>query len=176
MTEQHAPALPPWPENAPRWLKIAALDIGLREIPGTQHAPRIQSWLRTLGAWWDDDETPWCGVAVAAWMRESGVVLPKHWYRAKAWGDGWGRKLNRPITGCVVVFDRAGGGHVGLLSSVSENGSLNVLGGNQGNEVNIRNFPLSRNPAFYWPPGEPIHEVGQWMTTVGSAPSSTGEA
>jgi hypothetical protein len=85
-----------WTEPAePVWLVSARNDIGLREIPGAPTAPRIQRWLVDLRAWWTDDETPWCGVAVAAWMRSASVALPRFWMRARAWAD-WGQPLDRP--------------------------------------------------------------------------------
>lgn len=160
----------------PRWLTIARQDIGLREIPGKEHAAKITLWLEQLGAWWRDDETPWCGVACAAWMRQAGIALPKHWYRAKAWGDGWGTLLDRPIVGCVVTFEREGGGHVGLLTGTNECGDLLVLGGNQGNAVNIRAFPRERVARYIWPPGEPIPPVGPVDLPIASAPATTTEA
>ena len=47
------------------WIKEARKHIGLAEIPGKQHNPVIVNWLTALGAWWNDDETPWCGTFVA---------------------------------------------------------------------------------------------------------------
>lgn len=166
---------PAWSVDAPRWVQYAAEDIDLMEIPGPATAPKIREWLRMLGAWWTDDETPWCGVAMGAWMRAAGINPPKAFYRAKAWADGWGTLLDRPIPGCVVVFDRKGGGHVGLLVGVSEGGALQILGGNQANAVNVREFPMSRNPRFIWPPGEPVPAGHSWAW-AGSAGASTTEA
>lgn len=163
--------------GAARWLILAAADEGLQEIPGKEHAPKITRWLTELGAWWRDDETPWCGVAVAAWMRGAGVPLPVHWYRAKAWAGEWGARLDGPVPGCVVVFDRKGGGHVGLLVSVATDGALQVFGGNQGNAVNVRSFPASRPALFIWPPGEPFPQRNAPMQWAGAAaPESISEA
>lgn len=50
----------------PAWLQFARSQIGVREIPGAPTAPAIAAWLNRLRAWWTDDETPWCGVFVAA--------------------------------------------------------------------------------------------------------------
>jgi uncharacterized protein (TIGR02594 family) len=134
----------------PPWLVEARASVGLREIPGALTAPTIQRWLTELGAWWRDDETPWCGVAVAAWMRAAGQPLPKHWYRAKGWLD-WGVPLQHPDVGAVVVFEREGGGHVGLVVGRDLGGRLMVLGGNQGNAVNVRAFLRERVVGFRWP-------------------------
>lgn len=134
----------------PSWLEIAKRYVGLAEIPGKQHNPTIARWLRELKAWWTDDETPWCGTFVAAVMREAGHPLPKAWYRAKAWLD-WGIKLEKPTFGCIVVFDRKGGGHVGFVVGEDQRRRLLVLGGNQGNRVSVAPFELSRVAGYRWP-------------------------
>lgn len=139
----------------PRWVEAAKKDIGLTEIKGQQTAPRIAQWLASLGAWWANDETPWCGTAMAAWMTACSIAPPKAWYRAKAWID-WGAALSGPTQGCVVVFTRTGGGHVGLLVGETTAGSLLVLGGNQGDSVRVSAFSRDRVAAYRWPPGEPM--------------------
>lgn len=42
------------------WLDEANRYIGIKEIPGPAHNKTIIGWLTRLGAWWKDDETPWC--------------------------------------------------------------------------------------------------------------------
>lgn len=157
----------------PLWLEIARQDVGLREIPGAATAPKIARWLADLKAWWRDDETPWCGTACAAWMRAAGQDIPKHWYRAKAWAD-WGQPLQYPAHGCIVVFERQGGGHVGLVVGEDSAGRLLVLGGNQGDAVNVRAFPRDRVIAHRWPAGQPL--PGFTQLARGAAAATTGEA
>lgn len=133
---------PSWIDEGRRWL-------GVQEIPGAMHEPKIQAWLRELRAWWTDDETPWCGVFAAHCLRTVGVGLPKHWYRAKAWAT-WGIDLDEQLVGCVAVFERKGGGHVGFVVGKVGPDHLAILGGNQGNQVSIAAF--SRAPiALRWP-------------------------
>ena len=139
----------------PRWLTEARRHIGVTEIPGPRHSPVIQSWLHKLQAWWVDDETPWCGVFVAACMDTLGFKLPKFWMRAKAWAE-WGTRLTAPAPGCIVVFERPGGGHVGFVVGRTAQGQLLVLGGNQGNRVSIMAFDPVRVLAYVWPPGEQL--------------------
>lgn len=135
---------------SPPWLISAQKYRGVREIPGAPTAPAIARWLSDLKAWWTDDETPWCGTFVAACMKENGVRLPKHWYRAKGWLD-WGTALTGPAVGCVVVFERQGGGHVGLVTGRTTGGNLLVLGGNQGDMVKESPFGFSRVLGYRWP-------------------------
>jgi len=138
-----------------RWIDAANKYLGLREFKGSQHNPAIVNWLVQLGAWWRDDETPWCGVFVAAVLREAGIKPASAFYRAKAWLS-WGQALAAPAVGCVVVFERDGGGHVGFLVGRTPGGLLLVLGGNQGNEVNVRAFEQYRVLGYRWPAGEEL--------------------
>jgi uncharacterized protein (TIGR02594 family) len=158
--------------NRPPWLEIARKDIGLREIPGAPTAPKIAGWLQSLGAWWRDDETPWCGVAVAAWMQGAGVAYPKAYYRAKAWLD-WGHVIAEPAVGCVVVFEREGGGHVGIVTGYDQRGRLMVLGGNQGNAVSEIPFEPKRVAGYRWPADKMALLMTHVMPTVASAAASS---
>jgi uncharacterized protein (TIGR02594 family) len=140
----------------PRWLKTAKKFDGLREVPGPRHNSTIIGWLESMRAWWRDDETPWCGVFVAYCMKESGLPTPKLWFRAKAWAD-YGSLLrpDRLAPGAILVFDRAGGGHVGFYVG-EDAGFYYVLGGNQANGVNTMKLGKSRLVASRWPKGEPV--------------------
>lgn len=122
------------------WMNEAARHIGLREIPGKRHNSTIVRWNRDLGAWWTDDETPWCGTFVAHCLRSAGHPLPKYWMRAKAYFE-WGVPCS-PRVGAIAVFGRKGGGHVGFIVGENAN-SLYILGGNQRNQVNIS--PIAKN-------------------------------
>jgi uncharacterized protein (TIGR02594 family) len=140
----------------PSWVVEGRRHIGLAEIVGPKHNNVIVSWLDKLNAWWRDDETPWCGVFVAHCIKTANCPLPRFWMRAKDWLN-WGTKLDYPMPGCVVVFSRDGGGHVGFVVGQDERGNLMVLGGNQGNAVNIRPFSMSRVVGFRWPPGRQMN-------------------
>lgn len=132
------------------WMIEAERHIGLREIKGSKHNSTIVWWLNSLKAWWFDDEQPWCGVYVAHCLKSTGYVVPKTWYRALAWLD-WGQRIDNPVVGCVVVFSRKGGGHVGFVVGKNRNGNLMVLGGNQGDAVAISAFDKSRVVGYRWP-------------------------
>lgn len=157
------------------WITEAKKHLGVAEIPGPKTHPTITAWLRKLDAWWADDETPWCGVFVAACMDAAGQPLPKFWMRAKAWAE-WGTRLSVPVPGCVVVFERKGGGHVGFVVGRTAAGHLMVIGGNQGNRVSIAPFDTARVVGYYWPTGValPAERVLPLLATSG--PLSTNEA
>lgn len=121
------------------WIDEAKSHIGLKEIKGLQTNLTIKSWLLKLKAWWTDDEMAWCGTFVAHCIKFSGFSLPKHWYRALDWLN-WGVEIGAPCYGCIVVFKRSGGGHVGFCVGKDRQGRLLILGGNQGDAVSIVPF------------------------------------
>lgn len=159
----------------PPWLIKARACVGLREIPGPQHNKTIQFWLAKLGAWWKDDETPWCGTFVAHCLQEAGHPVPQHWYRAKAWADyGSQLQFSRIAPGAILVFDRKGGGHVGFYTGETAT-AFRVLGGNQSNGVNETWIGKGRCIAARWPKGVPV--IGSPVRLAGTGqPLSTNEA
>ncbi len=145
----------------PSWLAYARTLIGVREIPGAKHSPVIMGWIARLGAKVlgikvTDDETPWCGTFVAHVMQQAGLGAPPIAVRASAW-EGYGRGLLNPRLGCVMVFKRPGGGHVGLYVG-EDDGAYHILGGNQGNAVSIIPIAKARMTAMRWPAGVALPE------------------
>ena len=153
------------------WVDAAKKDIGQSETLGPNDSPWIRSMLANMGASWLVGQ-PWCGGAMAKWMKSCGLEPPKAWYRAKAWAD-WGAPLYGPAQGCVVVFSRTGGGHVGIVVGETDTGKLLVLGGNQGDQVKISAFDRSRVTAYRWPP---VADVPNYQLAKGDAAMSTSEA
>lgn len=140
---------------AQRWMEEARTFLGLKEIKGTQHAQAIlDMWKAIKRGGIKDDETPWCAAFVGACLERAGIQSTR-FESAKSYLS-WGEKLEQPVIGCVVVFSRDGGGHVGFVAGQSTSGNLLVLGGNQTNEVNIREFQLTRVTGYRWPSSEPM--------------------
>ncbi|WP_265463246.1 TIGR02594 family protein [Aeromonas salmonicida] len=138
-----------------RWIEEARTFLGLKEIKGPKHAQAIlDMWKAIKRGGIKDDETPWCAAFVGACLERVGIQSTR-FESAKSYLE-WGQKLDRPVPGCVVVFTRDGGGHVGFVVGKSPSGNLLVLGGNQGDEVNIREFPLTRVTGYRWPLHEPM--------------------
>jgi uncharacterized protein (TIGR02594 family) len=159
----------------PEWLRLARKDIGSRETLGPNDSPLIRRILGLLGAMWLRGQ-PWCGGAVAHWVRPCGIALPKHWYRARAWLD-WGVPIAAPAVGAVVVFERTGGGHVGLVVGKDQAGRLMVLGGNQGDAVSIAPFDQRRVLGYRWPAEQmALLKTGPLPVMTASGPASSNEA
>ena len=159
------------------WIVEARKHIGLSEISGPRHNSTILGWLDHLRAWWKDDETPWCGVFVAHCLKKAGygLSLPKFWMRARDWMR-WGYSIPRPIEGCVVVFERQGGGHVGFVLGVDKYGNLMVLGGNQANRVSISPFSHERVLGYRWCIYQPIPTDKKLPVLMSNGALSTNEA
>lgn len=139
----------------PDWLVLAREQLGVREIPGPEHSPVILGWLHRLKSWVRDDETPWCGLFVAAMLDAAGHKVPRDYLRARAWLD-WGIDVGRPFHGCVIVLSRGPVlGHVGFLVGFNAAGQALVHGGNQGNMVSVAAFSVDRILGYRWPPGAP---------------------
>jgi uncharacterized protein (TIGR02594 family) len=134
----------------PVWLSTAESYTGLKEVPGAGNNPTIVKWLVTVKAWWRDDLTPWCGTACGGIFDEVGLYIPPAAFRAKAWLN-WGVKLDAPAYGCVVVFNRKGGGHVGLVVGIDKFGRLMVWGGNQKDMISVAPFDRERVAGYRWP-------------------------
>lgn len=155
------------------WVAKAREYIGVKEIPGVTHHPLIVGWWKAIKRGGiKDDETPWCAAFVGAMLENVGIVSSR-FESAKSYLH-WGLALPGPRLGCIVVFTRNGGGHVGFLVGKAPNGNLLILGGNQANGVNIREFGLDRVAGYRWPLAVP-QPVDTYIP-VGSAPATTGEA
>jgi uncharacterized protein (TIGR02594 family) len=140
---QKAPVEPPKPEEPargdPAWLRLARAELGVKEIVGPQHNPTVLGYFRAAGfPEIDNDETAWCAGFTNAMLERSGYAGSKS-LAARSFLN-WGKPITKPYPGCVAVFSRGDPrsweGHVGFF--VSQDGDkINVLGGNQSNQVSI---------------------------------------
>lgn len=166
----------------PAWLLAARALIGTREAAGGANNPTILGWakllgLKVLGIVYNADSVPWCGLFVAHCLRAGGVDLAdmKVGVRAKAWAM-WGSAIqaDRLAPGAILVFDRAGGGHVAFYEGEDAT-HYHVLGGNQGDRVSIMRIEKSRCIARRWPRGWPVIAKPVQLRADG-APVSRNEA
>jgi uncharacterized protein (TIGR02594 family) len=148
------------------WMLDARKHLGLKEIAGRRHAPKILRWWALIRAPFTDDETPWCAAYVGGVLESTGIKSSRS-AMARSYLK-WGRPLIRPTYGAVVVFWRgspsSGSGHVGFVVGQDPRRNLMVLGGNQGNEVSIKPFDKSRVLGYRWPDG--VDVPGQHMPVL----------
>ena len=133
------PYIPPLGEDF-AWMPIAEAEKakGIHEIPGQENEPRVLEYLAATSnldkSVRSRDETPWCS-AFANWcLKQAGYEGTRN-AAARSWLD-WGEPIEAPRRGCIVVFQREGGGHVGFYVGETETEIL-VLGGNQQNRETL---------------------------------------
>lgn len=129
------------------WMLIALAEEGEKEFTGNGDNPRIVEYLRStnLAAPLNiNDETPWCS-AFANWCIERAGMEGTDSAAARSWLN-WGKNLETPRRGCIVVFSRPPNpwsGHVAFYVGKTDT-HVKVLGGNQSDAVNIGKYAKSR--------------------------------
>lgn len=135
--------------NASRWMEIAKQELGVCEISGIDHNDRIITYhgCTTLRA--TRDEVPWCSSFVCWVLKQAGVAHTKS--AASLSYLEWGQEIYVPRYGAIAVFERGKGkGHVGFVFSDTPK-TINVLGGNQGNQVKVSPYSKDRLISLRWP-------------------------
>jgi uncharacterized protein (TIGR02594 family) len=123
--------------------------FGVTEFAGAANNPIILGWSKELGhtieAFYKKDEIAWCALYISVCAKRAGYLPPAGFesLRAKSFAK-WGDPISgEPVLWDILVFDRQGGGHVGIY--VGEDKSCyHVLGGNQGDKVSIVRIPKER--------------------------------
>lgn len=129
------------------WIVSARAHIGVREIKGMVHNPIIVGfWKMARLGGIKNDEVPWCAGFVGAQLESNGIRSARS-DSSRAYLK-WGEPIDAPEYGCVVVFTRTGGGHVGFCVGIDHAGRLLILGGNQGDRVSIAPFDRARVAGF----------------------------
>lgn len=175
------------------WHAALAGELGLAEVPGPKSAAKIMAMAREvaksdrrldwIAGFYEDDDIPWCGLAVAWACVRAGIapVLPNP-LSARAWAQ-WGTALAAPVPGAILVFARVGGGHVGIYEGENAANYL-VLGGNQSNRIGrdpIRKSRLlcdgaGRPIGIRWPAGVPVPaEAGRVAADLAGRAASQNE-
>jgi uncharacterized protein (TIGR02594 family) len=130
-------------ETGPKILVQAVNFIGTKEIIGKQHNPIILDWARQLRLKvYTNDEIPWCGLFIGICAFKAGVQVVDGPLWALNWAK-YGTSVDQPMLGDVLTFKRDGGGHVGIYVG-EDRTHYHVLGGNQGNQVNVMRIAKTR--------------------------------
>ncbi len=118
---------------------IASQLLGRGEVPDQA---LIQDYLENGGVNLDPVETAWCAGFMNSTLAQAGQKGTGS-NMARSFLD-WGRPVSDPQKGDVAVFKRGDPngpyGHVGLFDGYNPDGSIRVLGGNQGDKVSVASF------------------------------------
>lgn len=141
----------------PAWLKTAFYEIGQQEWkdPGKEN-PRIVNYHAHTTLRATTDEVPWCS-SFCCFVMETNGIKSTNSAASLSWLN-WGRELETPKRGCIVIFDRRdregnvipGQGHCGYWLG-EENRLVTVLGGNQSDQVGINRMRASKVLSYRWP-------------------------
>lgn len=148
------------------WYDIAEAEIGQAEIEGKGSNPRIVEYMTRAGFPNQPDSTPWCSGFANFCLAEAGIegtgsLAARSFLR-------WGKPLELPRRGCIVVLRRGSdpnAGHVGFFVGMAAD-KVMVLGGNQGDKVSILPFPESMVLGYRWPEEAPLATSGHELHHV----------
>lgn len=133
------------------WMALAKKEIGQKEVPGRGNNSRIVEYSRYVDLQVSSDSVPWCASFVNFVLVRAGYEGTNS-AAARSFID-WGRTIEMPVYGCIVVFERGNSnwkGHVGFFVGFHQ-GDLLILGGNQSDAVNIKKYPRSKVLAYRMP-------------------------
>lgn len=142
-------------EDDPPWLKRAFREVGTGERTPSDNPAIVGYHAHThLGA--TNDETPWCS-SFCCWVFDNEGFTSTASAASLSWLR-WGRVLEKPTRGCVVIFERRdkhgntipNRGHCGFWLGEDVRGVW-VLGGNQRNQVGVNRFSKSAIVGYRWP-------------------------
>jgi len=125
-------------------MQVAMSQYGISEWTGIEHNPEVMKYYHDIGHdWVRDDETAWCA-AFANWVLKVSGFAWQSTLNAKSFLDlGTAIPLEQAQSGDIIVLERGKPGdpygHVGFLSHYDEN-AIYLLGGNQGNQVNVTGY------------------------------------
>ncbi|KQW49672.1 MULTISPECIES: TIGR02594 family protein [unclassified Roseateles] len=123
--------------GVPRHLAIARGELGTNEVRGGRDNARVVEYHQTTSLRARDDETAWCSSFVNWSMEQAGIrgtdsAAARSWLN---WGNAVPMNSANVRPGDVIVFPRGNNpaqGHVAIVSEVLANGTVRVVGGNQG--------------------------------------------
>ncbi|MBL0233224.1 MAG: TIGR02594 family protein [Chitinophagaceae bacterium] len=125
--------------SEPKYIKIARSQIGVKEKIGMHDNPKIFEYLEATTFRSSGDMVPWCAAFVCWCLEECKIQSTR-----SAWALSylrWGNAVSKPELYDIAVLKRQGGGHVAFIVGVDESlGTIQLLGGNQHDAVNITNF------------------------------------
>jgi uncharacterized protein (TIGR02594 family) len=143
----------------PPWLTIARGEIGFHELPNNTGIGKYIGWAG-FGAEGDS----WCSIFAAGVLRQAGIDITGVNAMAESFASAPSMtKIDAPRLGAIAVFWRgtkaSGTGHVGFYVGQADAGHINVLGGNENDQVMIEAIPTAGSTmgllGYYWPTSAP---------------------
>ena len=116
---------------------------------GSVHTSR--SYRADTGSSGDPRPRAWCAWWLRRYLGIPKSVFPNGAYNLARAFARIGQPAQKGCVGCIAVFSRGGGGHVGVVKSWDANGNPVILSGNYNHGVGVGPRPVSRLIALrYW--------------------------
>lgn len=141
--------------NAP-WLDVMRSRIGTKEITGPAHNPMILEMFAMVGhPEVNNDETAWCAACTGSTLKACAMPIPPRNVNLLARSYLTYGIPCTPKPGAIAIWPRGKSswqGHVNVVESVTADGKVVCIGGNQSNAV-TRTKPQDPSTAlgFRWP-------------------------
>lgn len=137
-----------------KWMDIAFAELGVKEIPGPEHNPRIIEYHSATTLMAKDDETPWPSSFVNWVMKQAGIEGTAD-PSAASWLK-WGREIPEPVFGAITVLQLRTNNPwkasmVGFYVGSEGENKVKVLGGNINNQVRVAAYPANRVVSYRLP-------------------------
>ena len=140
------------PSRNMKFLKMAASQIGVKEVSGPKSNPVVEEYLdwgyskKNVSTSLTDD-VPWCAGFIC-WCLEKVGMGSTDSLMARSF-ERWGlSSIDDPLPGDIITFWRnsksSGSGHVGIFLGRVGSRRAFVLGGNQSDSVCISTYSLNR--------------------------------
>lgn len=124
----------PTAHTEPAWLLLMRERLGTQEVPGAADNPVILDWFAKIGhPEIEADEVSWCAVTVGATLKDCNLPIPPRDVNMMARSYlSYGVKC-APQPGAIAIWPRgkAWQGHVNVVESVTDDGKVICIGGNQ---------------------------------------------
>lgn len=140
--------------NRSPWYEAARRELGVHEIVGFRHNPRVLQYHQATRLKAVTDEVSWCS-SFLNWVFDQAGLRGTLSAAASSWTT-WGQP-SHVCEDAVVVFDKhdpdaKGTGHVALVDHLDADGvHVWVLGGNQNNAVSVAKRKIADIVAARWP-------------------------
>jgi uncharacterized protein (TIGR02594 family) len=133
-----------------RWMETAWAEVGIAETPGPHATSRILDYFSAAGhPEIISDEIAWCAAFAGYCLSSSGVALDAIPRDERLTAKSYlkqGTAIPEPRTGCLAILEH----HVGFVAGFTET-TIQLLGGNQANAVNVAAFKRSSVLGYRWP-------------------------
>lgn len=149
----------------PLWFEAGLQLVGTKEGTGAGDNAQIIQWAKDeggdIGSAYTHDSIPWCALFANHCLTKAGLKGTGSLWALDFAGKWPSVRLAGVAVGAFAPMLRSGGGHIIQIAGKDQHGNIMGLGGNQGDQVSIVPFAISRlNKGFWWPAGQPLPKTG----------------